>query len=178
MPRMAPEEVSIVFKEAHSETPRGAAIIMTVVLEAALEDCICARLIPMSNTQRDTLFGGEADFAGLAAKIDLGFSLGLYGTQTRTDLHLIRRIRNQFAHYSPRNYSHSEIAKHCRNLTNYVPSDLHYTPAEGSLPKHFEEAEEFNLRWKFLHCVSHIGVNLYEEAEKNHYQPPETSVLP
>lgn len=182
MPRITSEDLTIVFEEAKNDSPRGAAIIMTTVLEASLEDALCARLLPypMSNTHRDTLFGGEAGFAGLSAKIDLGYSLGLYGVKTKTDLHFIRKIRNEFAHYAPRSFSHPEIIKYCRNLTYYGPENLKedYSPPEGSPEKFFIEAKELNMRWRFMHCVNHIGANLYGEITANNYRPAPPTILP
>jgi hypothetical protein len=133
MPRMSAGDLDIAYKESETETPRGSAIVLSTIVESALEECICARLLPMSNTHRDSLFDGEAGLSSFYAKIDLGFSLGLYGTKTKADLHLIRRIRNQFAHYSPRSFSHPEIKKHCLKLTDYRPPELVYSPPNPSI---------------------------------------------
>jgi hypothetical protein len=175
---MTPKDLDDAYKESETETPRGSAIILSTIVEAALEECICARLLPMSNNHRDALFDGEAALSSFYAKIDLGFSLGLYGTTTKSDLHLIRRIRNQFAHYSPRSFSHPEVKKHCVNLTDHRPPELVYSPPNPSIKKHAEEAEEFNLRWRFIRCAHFIGVHLYEEIIENNSHPPEPTILP
>jgi hypothetical protein len=179
MPRIDSKDLTVAFEETHSETPRGAAIVLTAILEAALEDCMCARLLPdpMSNTHRETLFGGESHFSSFSAKIDLGYSLGLYGPKTKADLHRIRAIRNQFAHYSPRSFSHEKVIKHCRDLTDYVPSHLVYKAPEPEIEKHLAEAVEFNMRWRFIHCVHKIGVDLWDEVKQKHL-PPKPTVLP
>ena len=91
----------------------------TAILESILEEGIVNRLLPMSNSHRDALFGGEASFATFSAKINLGLSLGLYGNQTKTDINLIRKIRNEFAHYANRSFAHPEISKHCARITDY-----------------------------------------------------------
>ncbi len=179
MPRINASDLDVIFKEAKDDSPRGAAIIMTTALESALEDCICMRLLPypMSNTHRDTLFGGEAGFAGLSAKIDLGYSLGLYGLKTKSDLHLIRKVRNEFAHYAPRSFAHHEIMKHCRCMTDYSEIEsLSNSPNDP--PELKVVADEFNMRWRFMHCVNHIAAKLYHEIGSQNYQPPTPKHLP
>jgi DNA-binding MltR family transcriptional regulator len=44
------------------------------------------------------LFDGYGPLATFFAKIDIGYALGLYDLMVRNDLHMIRSIRNDFAH--------------------------------------------------------------------------------
>lgn len=180
MPRISAVDLPTIFAEANNDSPRGATIILSTVLEAALEDCICARLLPypMSNTHRDTLFGGEAGFAGFSAKIDLGYSLGLYGIKTKADMHFIRKIRNEFAHYAPRDFSHPEIVKYCHNLTDYARPDSVLKMPDNPTEEIRKKVTEFNMRYRFTHCANRIGMDLYGEVKDNDYRPPQPKLLP
>ena len=179
MPRITPEEYERGIAEIEGESHRAAAIVAATLLEATLEDCVVARLRPMSNTHRERLLGGESDFARFSAKIELGFSLGLYGQKTRTDLHYIRKIRNEFAHYADRSFDHPRILAPCSQLTDYI------TPAKKHLGDPPKEATEFyarfpgiNARWRYLSATVEIGLGLLREALDYRARPPRPTILP
>jgi DNA-binding MltR family transcriptional regulator len=63
------------------------------------------------------MFGGNGFLTSLSAKIDLGYCVGLYNKKTHHDLHIIRRIRNRFAHeFGPLAFDHEEIAGLCKSM--------------------------------------------------------------
>jgi hypothetical protein len=52
-----------------------------------------------------------------SVRIDMAYILGLIGPQARRDLHLIRKIRNDFGHnIDPVTFDHEPIANRCREL--------------------------------------------------------------
>jgi hypothetical protein len=80
------------------ESDRAAVILAAAMLEHALEVLLKSRLVP-SPTQGDSLFeGAYAPLASFSAKIDVAFRIGLIAPAFARDLHLIRKIRNDFAH--------------------------------------------------------------------------------
>ncbi|MCP3444201.1 hypothetical protein [Bradyrhizobium sp. CCGUVB14] len=83
--------------EIRKQRDRGAAIIATSILEEHLLDAIQARLNRHDATEKK-VFNGYGPLATFSARIDLGLLLGLYPEEGHTKLHLIRRIRNNFAH--------------------------------------------------------------------------------
>ena len=45
-----------------------------------------------------SLFEGNGPFSTLSSKIDVAYALGLLSSEERRELHLLRKIRNEFAH--------------------------------------------------------------------------------
>lgn len=84
--------------EVGKESQRASAILAAAMLEQALEALLRGRLVPIP-TQTDPLFDAAyAPLSSFSSKIDLCFRLGLISGPLTRDLHLIRKIRNDFAH--------------------------------------------------------------------------------
>src|SRR5258707_147607 len=64
------------------------------VLQACLEGC----MRPLTATMRARLFTGYGPISSFAAKTDIAYALGLLTDHDHTDLQIIRKIRNEFAH--------------------------------------------------------------------------------
>lgn len=80
------------------ETDRAAVILSTAMLEQSLETMLKSRLVPLPGSE-DKLFDGPyAPLASFSAKIDIAYRMGLISVSLCRDLHLIRKIRNDFAH--------------------------------------------------------------------------------
>jgi hypothetical protein len=172
MARMTYEDHKIAIDEIQDSPDRAAAIVAAAILESTLvEEGIVNRPLPMSNTHRDALFGGEASFVTFSAKINLGLSLGLYGNKTRSDLNLIRKIRNEFAHHANRSFEHPEISKHCMLITNYR------TEPEPEVAAVYAKFPRVELRWKFLFATSEIGLGIVRESNDNGRVPPNPTIL-
>lgn len=82
---------------------RAIVLVTTTVVEHGLEHAILEALAladaPGQNESRDTLFDGESAIVGdLSSKIRFALLLKIIGPTTAGDLHLIRAIRNAFAH--------------------------------------------------------------------------------
>lgn len=56
------------------------------------------------------LFEGNGPLATLSAKIDLARLLGLVTETIRSDLHIIRDIRNEFAHQIAHKTEHTKLS--------------------------------------------------------------------
>ena len=74
---------------------RGAAIIMCANVETALDAALQSMLFL---DETSTLLDGEDQFSSLAKKIELGYALRIYGPQVRSNLTIMRHLRNAFAH--------------------------------------------------------------------------------
>jgi DNA-binding MltR family transcriptional regulator len=70
------------------------------VLGAAMLDEVLGYLIQsaMAEEAPQSLFEGYGPIASFSARIDISLGLGLISRDERHDLHLIRKIRNAFAH--------------------------------------------------------------------------------
>jgi hypothetical protein len=86
-------------EEIIKQSDRGAAVIGGAIVEAGLTDLLHERLIG-SNTLLERLFSYEANgaLATFGAKIDVGIATGATTPHLGSQLHLIRKIRNKFAH--------------------------------------------------------------------------------
>jgi hypothetical protein len=167
------EDYKKAIEEIQESPDRAAAIVASVLLETIVQESIVERLLPMSNTHRDSLLGGEASFATFSAKIDLGFSLGLYGSKTKADIGLIRKIRNQFAHHIGRSFGHPEIMKHCSNITDY----RELKPTVPKVAEFYAKNPEYESRYRFLMAISTIGLGIMKEADQNKWRPPTPTFL-
>ena len=64
--------------------------------------------------------------ARLSSRIDCAYLVGLIGPVARREMHLVRKIRNDFAHsYKPLDFSDTNIANRCRELRAHalIPDD-------------------------------------------------------
>ncbi|MEI9804344.1 MAG: DUF4145 domain-containing protein [Pseudolabrys sp.] len=88
-------EIEEIYEEIEAQTDRGAAIIAAAILDDALK----SRLILTSNLS-DRIFSYEKNgpLAQFSSKIDMTAATGLLPKETCDSMHLIRRIRNKFAH--------------------------------------------------------------------------------
>jgi DNA-binding MltR family transcriptional regulator len=90
--------LKVLNEEFNHTSDRSCVIVATSILERLLGDLLRAHLVP-NNSSTDTLFDGpNAPVSTLSARIDFAYRLGLISHQLARDLHLIRRIRNDFAH--------------------------------------------------------------------------------
>ncbi len=104
-----------IFEELESQTDRGAAIIGASLLESRIEEAIRGRLLDDKITV--VLFEASGALGSFSAKIDLAYSLGIYGEKTYRELNIIRKIRNDFAHFvKPLDFNSQDMANRCREL--------------------------------------------------------------
>jgi hypothetical protein len=92
------DQVTAFMRELEKQTDRGVGIVAASVAESALTELIKRRLVAMSNTRADLLFGRMRPLSSFSAKIELGAALGLFDERTRTVLNMLRDVRNAFAH--------------------------------------------------------------------------------
>ncbi|MDX9971955.1 MAG: hypothetical protein RBU21_03085 [FCB group bacterium] len=82
------------FDLIESESDRGAAIVGSALLEAALDHVLAKHLLPAAE-RSDEIFERSYTFS---MKIDLAYRIGVIRPHIRKVLHLVRTIRNDFAH--------------------------------------------------------------------------------
>ena len=98
------------------ETDRGLALAASAYLAAELHKLLTAHLVQHDDAL-DSLFGRYGPLASFSASVDLAFAVGLLSEKARRDLHLIRKIRNIFAHDpAVRGFADSDIASRCAEL--------------------------------------------------------------
>ena len=86
-------------------------------MEMFLQIAITTRVIPLSKEDENDLFSKAGPLATLSAMIDMGYALGLISKEVRDELHLIREIRNAFAHtIGVIDFAMPEVANVCKRL--------------------------------------------------------------
>lgn len=82
------------------ESERGSVIVSASLMDEALEQLLKVKLVP-SPEKNDELFSGPyAPMDNFSAKIDFAYRVGIIGVNQRSSMHLIRKLRNDFAHSS------------------------------------------------------------------------------
>lgn len=84
-------------KEFSEETDRAAVILGTAKLDILLYQILQRFLLPEASST-DELLDGDAPLSSLSSKIKMAYRLGLIDSEFARALHLVRRIRNSFAH--------------------------------------------------------------------------------
>jgi len=150
--------VDILFREFEGESDRACAILAATLLDTALEALLRARLVPNASTT-DSLFGGPtAPLADFSSRIDMAFRLGLISPQFARDLHIVRRIRNDFAHnISGCTFEDASVRDRVLALSRSIgTTSCHESWLErvGATPKgHFELILSWML-WKLRSLIS------------------------
>lgn len=80
-----------------TERGRGLVLVGTARLDLALEHVLKAVMAPCSDPD-DKLFTPDRSLGSYGAKINLAARLGLIDASIEQALHVIRRVRNDFAH--------------------------------------------------------------------------------
>lgn len=84
--------------EFSKESDRASVILAVAMLDEALESLLRCHLVAIASSSDSLLDGAYAPISTFSARIDLSFRLGLISSRFSRDLHIVRRIRNEFAH--------------------------------------------------------------------------------
>jgi len=85
-------------KSIRTESTRAKVVLSVCYLDELLRQLVEMLLKPAAENDDSLLDGPEAPLSSVSAKIDLGWRMGAIPDDTRTSLHLVRKIRNRFAH--------------------------------------------------------------------------------
>ena len=98
------------------ETDRGCALMAAAYLDHELGEMIRANLV-QDKKVLTAVFENNGPTSTFSAKIDLAYLFGLLSSDARHDLHLLRKIRNDFAHNPAKiGFSDSPICDRCLEL--------------------------------------------------------------
>jgi len=101
------------------EEHRSIALVTAAILDQALQGAILSRFPGLKAGNEAYLFHSDAaPLRDLDAKIRVAFALGLIGEGARSDLSLLRQIRDTFAHSRlDISFNTPEIAEACTHFT-------------------------------------------------------------
>jgi len=115
-----PDEVFELRDLLGKETDRGCALTAAAYLDHELGKLLKKVLIQDEPLHKE-LFEGYGPLASFSSRIDLAYGLGYLAPLERRDLHLIRKIRNTFAHRTGNvTFDDSEISSRCQQLHHDV----------------------------------------------------------
>lgn len=98
------------------ETDRGVALMSAAFLEGELEALLKEYFIN-DNAVVGKFFSFNGPCGTFSSKIDMCYLLGLIGERAKRDLHLIRKIRNDFGHTAtPLSFESQQISNRCKEL--------------------------------------------------------------
>lgn len=89
--------VKLWHQEFNAESDRAAVILGASKLDQLLRELLVKKFLP-NPTSQDDLFDSDKPIASFSSRINVAYRLGLIDKQFANSLHLIRRIRNEFAH--------------------------------------------------------------------------------
>jgi DNA-binding MltR family transcriptional regulator len=108
-------------KELNGQTDRGVAIVGVAWIEEALVAAVHA-FLEKNEKAWDRLFSKSGPLSSLSAKIDLARLIAMTSDAIHSDLHILRGIRNEFAHSvldkddSPLTFQSTRIRDRCLSL--------------------------------------------------------------
>ncbi len=140
-------------RELSKESDRGCALLAAAHMDSLLEQLL-KKVLVGNKKHFESLFSFNGPLGTLSGKVSMCYSLGLISFDAMSDIHIIRRIRNEFGH-SPFiiSFEDPKISKQC-NL-------LKYSVLDKSKP----------ARSKFLNTVSGIaGIIDFEILEKEKFK--------
>jgi len=91
------KEVEKFIDEFKNESDRAVVIIGAAKIDNLLMELLLNKLMP-NVSGNDELFDGDSPLSTFSAKINLCYRIGIIDAELTRALHIIRRIRNSFAH--------------------------------------------------------------------------------
>ncbi len=120
------QDLAIFVEELKKETDRGLPLVGTALIDEKLHDTLNAFFIESKST-KNILTGSNAPLGTFSAKIGLCFSLGLIDECEYSEINLIRKIRNKFAHAKHGiSFESDRIRSYCNSLESDSPQDSNY----------------------------------------------------
>ena len=146
--------------QLRQESDRGSVIVAAALLDEALYNMLLCRLVPSLQREDELLDGTYAPLNSFSAKIDLAYRVGIIRQKLRSSLHLIRRLRNDFAHSTMENgFSTTPVQGRLRELfklneeiVNQMFSSVQKDQRE-SLSKRFNEGDPTKGAQEFIRVI-------------------------
>ena len=133
-----------------TESARSKVILSACYLDELLYQLLAVNLRPDTSKDDGLFDGATAPLGTFSAKIELAFRMSLIPDPTRKSLHLVRKIRNAFAHnITGCNFDDQSIATRTRELygLNDVANPVTRARFSDGLIGDFECAIAFLIFW-------------------------------
>lgn len=106
------------------QTQAGSVLIMAQQLDNLLKHILTEAMQPFDKENWKALFGGTGPLAVFASKIRIAYGFGLLTKEGHADAHLVRQIRNKFAHAEERISFESDEIKELTDKLSSAGSDI------------------------------------------------------
>lgn len=117
------EEFKKFRKALSTESDRGCALFSAAYLDVSLGELLRCCMVQNKKVDEE-LFKGQAPLSTFSARIKMAYFLGLISQSERTDLEIIRNVRNEFAHHPEYiDFEVQSIRDRCGNLTHHWHED-------------------------------------------------------
>lgn len=104
-----------VFRELQSGSDRAVAVVGGALIDEIMRRVLMQTLRADDKVQKDVL-DGNGPMSTFSARINMSYLLGLYGKEVHHDLHILRKVRNEFAHELTATFSTNRIKDLVGNL--------------------------------------------------------------
>ena len=84
--------------EMKEENNRAVVIVGAANIDALLRNLVESSLLPPMNKKQDELLNGDSPLSSFSSKINLCYRLALIDKELCDTLHILRKMRNAFAH--------------------------------------------------------------------------------
>ena len=91
------DQIAEFLEEFQRETDRAAAVLAAAYLDSRLEALVREKCVGVPKFVEE-LLSGQGGLSSFSARISVAYAVGLISLKAAEDLHLVRRIRNDFAH--------------------------------------------------------------------------------
>ena len=122
--KQAISKLNAKLKELYKDAQTGRVLIVCALLEDILMTTINTKMVPLSSDIESRIFGGNGPLQNISSRIDIAYSLGFLDGRMRRNLHLVRKIRNGFAHTSDKvTFDSEKVVTLCKQITPEVASN-------------------------------------------------------
>jgi len=162
------DDLTTLEQEMYGENDRASAVVLGSIVESNLTEYLHLRLrMDLNSDDKRRLFDYEGPLGTFAAKITMAYAIGAIGSITRSDLNLIRILRNEFAH-SRRHLSFevAQVAAVCAKLRTPDLPGAFIPFGSFSRPTGEEWASDKNHpRTRYRSACHSISYNMIESAK-------------
>lgn len=92
------KDFKLALSEMFEQSQRAGAIVAVALLDELLERCLYAFLKDERKRAKEAFFDVSKPLSSFKAKVDAGYLLGILDSSEYSELEIIRKIRNEFAH--------------------------------------------------------------------------------
>jgi hypothetical protein len=161
--------------EIQRASPRAGALTAQVYVESRLTDCL-RQVLSGKPKIVDDFLESEKGAGTFSAKINLAYCLNIVSEDARHDLHLIRKVRNEFGHdLNTRSFDKDPVRSMCASLKLpeqcFGPIGAPHTDRMQTAFHHFTRAMTYP-RFRFMAAATAIANRLCTGAANPDFAKP------